>query len=81
MCIRTYIAFKIMDEVHMYDLSNAILGILIGLVIVLIVIIFRLVGDIELLSLKVKSLDKLNGDLLEILNMKSYPYEDSTSYY
>ena len=70
-----------MDEVHMYDLSNAIQGILIGLVIVLIVIIFRLVGDIELLSLKVKSLDKLNADLLEVLNMKSYPYEDSTSYY
>ena len=81
MCIKTYVAFKIMDEVHMYDLSNAILGILIGLVIVLIVIIFRLVGDIELLRLKIKSIDKLNGDLLEILNMKSYPYEDSTSYY
>ena len=65
----------------MYDLSNAFLGILIGLVIVLIVIIVKLLGDIELLTLKVKSLEKLNGDLLEVLNMKSYPYEDSTSYY
>ena len=81
MCIRAYIAFKIMEEVYMYDLSNAILGILVGLVIVLIVIIVKLVGDIELLTLKVKSLDKLNGDLLEVLDMKSYPYEDSTSYY
>ena len=81
MCIKTYVAFKIMEDVYIYDLSNATLGILIGLVIVLIVIIARLVGDIELLTLKVKSLEKRNGDLLEILDMKTYPYEDSTSYY
>ena len=70
-----------MNELHMYDLAKVIQGLLIVLVAALILIIVRLVSDNKLLSEKVKSLDKLNADLLEIINMKQYLFEDTNSYY
>ena len=81
MCLNAYIAFNIMSELYVYDLVRVIQGLLIVLVAALILIIVRLLSDIKLLRERVKSLGKLNADLLEILNMKPYLFEDTTLYY